>query len=260
MQALTHRATSTIALVSGLAPLRCDMRPRKLIVDKICAFCGKPFQVYPCESRHQCCSHECASLLRKGVPNIPNSKPKVEKICQHCEKKYLVHPCRAASSRYCSFKCTGSANVSRGLKQYNYLRRKRTPYPCPTCGNIRLLRDSEIKSGRFFCGIRCYRLHRPTSIERIIQDELRQIGIEFVPEHRIGRWCIDIFIPSFNVAIECDGAYWHKRTHDIDRDRRKDIFLGKLGIQVIRLPEEDIRSHLNQCVQRILSSLIAMHD
>lgn len=98
--------------------------------------------------------------------------------------------------------------------------------------------------------MQCYRLHRPTSIEITIQNKLRSAGVIFIPEYKIGRWSIDIFVQKHNVAIECDGEYWHR---DSERDKRKDKYLKSIGIRVIRLPEKDIRNNPDKCVQSILS-------
>lgn len=51
-----------------------------------------------------------------------------------------------------------------------------------------------------------------TSIEVKVQDFLKQLGIEFITHHHINikySYQCDIFIPSMNMVIECDGDYWH---------------------------------------------------
>ena len=52
----------------------------------------------------------------------------------------------------------------------------------------------------------------------------------------LGRFEIDIFIPSLNFAIEYDGEAWHK-TNSIEREKRKFQICKKLGIILFRLRE-----------------------
>lgn len=100
---------------------------------------------------------------------------------------------------------------------------------------------------------------RDTSIEKTIQNELMKMGIKF-ETHKMFRirnfiHPVDIFVKP-NICIECDGEYWHTRlvahgTTPILRDNIIDLELERLGMNVIRLWEYDIKNHLNWCIQRI---------
>lgn len=207
-------------------------------VEKVCFYCGKIFMVRKYrEQNAKYCSRSCNTSSKTGV-NAPHWKGGgIQKKCPQCEKPFFTKRALFSRSKYCSRECQNTA------------RTKRTAVPCPTCGTIRMLRDSELKRGRVFCGMRCYRLHRPTSIESAIRDELTKRNIYFVPEYKIKRWSIDIFIPSSAIAIECDGEYWHR---DKTRDERKDIFLQKNGIKVFRFAEKEIRESPSRCVDTII--------
>ena len=50
----------------------------------------------------------------------------------------------------------------------------------------------------------------------------------------LGKYELDIYIPSLNVGIEYDGARWHK---DFKNDLKKDSLCEKLGIYLIRIRE-----------------------
>ena len=52
---------------------------------------------------------------------------------------------------------------------------------------------------------------------------------------KFGRTELDIFIPSFNIGIEYDGAYWHK--NNIAKDLKKIDRFSNLNITVIRVRE-----------------------
>ena len=98
---------------------------------------------------------------------------------------------------------------------------------------------------------------KDTSIEVKIQDYLKQLGIEFLTHQYMiieHRYRCDIFIPSQNLVIECDGDYWHghpgKYSNDEltrrQRDQRmRDKFRNKelveKGFKVLRLWECEIK-------------------
>jgi len=213
-------------------------------VQLACEHCGLCFVIsnYLAKNR-RFCSVKCSRLAMQGDKAANWKGGADSKICFQCGDTFFVKKSYVSSGRgqFCSKKC------------FDLSRMKRTSVPCPTCGVIREIRDSDIKRGRFFCNQKCYRLHHPTSIESKIRDYLFQKGIYFIPEHNIGRWSIDIFIPQFSLAIECDGEYWHRNTQE--RDARKDAFLFKKGITVLRLSENNIRNNMQYC-QTIIDSHI----
>jgi G:T-mismatch repair DNA endonuclease (very short patch repair protein) len=99
--------------------------------------------------------------------------------------------------------------------------------------------------------------------ERIVQGWLFDLGVEFV-KHKVimirHRYQCDIFVPSKNLVIECDGDYWHgnlehknlsKYIYDTlpesvknqmknDKLRNKEMF--DAGYKVLRLWEHEIKS------------------
>lgn len=210
-------------------------------VEILCQHCNKAIKVD--KSRiglAKFCSKSCQVKHRAGKKHWHWQGGKVKKSCPICGKAFLEYA-NVPSHKFCSKKCGGIAH------------RNRVMVTCPTCGKQRSITVGNFNRGRRFCNARCHRLHRPTSIEYIIQTGLTNAGVEFVPEYRIGRWSIDVFIPAANLAVECDGVYWH-RIHK-DRDRRKDKFLRGLGIRVIRLTEQSILSHPEKCFQRVISAM-----
>lgn len=84
---------------------------------------------------------------------------------------------------------------------------------------------------------------RDTSIEVKIQNYLKELNIEFFTHQYMhiehGYQC-DIFIPSMNMVIECDGDYWHHypTRSDIDNIRTKELI--EKGFKVLRLWEREI--------------------
>jgi very-short-patch-repair endonuclease len=56
------------------------------------------------------------------------------------------------------------------------------------------------------------------------------------PQLPVGRFFVDFGNPKARVAIECDGANWHK---DKARDASRDAEIAELGWEVIRIRGKD---------------------
>jgi hypothetical protein len=85
---------------------------------------------------------------------------------------------------------------------------------CPKCSN-----QTSIPEIRVFTEIK--------SIFPIVFSREKLDGIE-----------VDIFIPSIKLAIEYDGAYFHR--DNIERDQKKNDLLNKMDIKVIRIREHPL--------------------
>lgn len=79
---------------------------------------------------------------------------------------------------------------------------------------------------------------RRTGIELAVAAVLDQMGIEYEAQKPIDRVVADIFIPSRNLILECDGDYWHNLPGAKRRDMRRDLWLKSQGYRVIRLAEK----------------------
>lgn len=55
---------------------------------------------------------------------------------------------------------------------------------------------------------------------------------------RIGRWKVDVLVPSVRLVIEYDGVYWHRGKQEVDA--RKTYDLVQSGFLVARLRENDL--------------------
>lgn len=85
---------------------------------------------------------------------------------------------------------------------------------------------------------------KDTSIEVKIQDFLKKLGVDFFTHQQMKikhSYQCDIFIPSMNLVIECDGLYWHKYPTgtEIDHIRTKELL--QKGFRVLRLWEDKIK-------------------
>lgn len=82
----------------------------------------------------------------------------------------------------------------------------------------------------------------PTSIERAVHQLLTVLNVQFIAPMAIGPYLADVFVPSKNLVIECDGDYWHTRPGAQERDRRKDSYYRASGYTIVRLWEHEIKA------------------
>lgn len=109
-------------------------------------------------------------------------------------------------------------------------------------------------------------------LERLIQSELRKLGLRFRRNYKRLKGSPDIVFPKRKVAVFIDGDFWHgwrlptwerklsafwrlKLRANRKRDQRNFRRLRAEGWEVIRLWEHEIRSDGSGCVRRILRAL-----
>ncbi|HLD91251.1 MAG TPA: NUMOD3 domain-containing DNA-binding protein [Patescibacteria group bacterium] len=84
-----------------------------------------------------------------------------------------------------------------------------------------------------------------TSIEIKIQNFLKTLGIDFFTHQYIKdiehAYQCDIFIPSKNLVIECDGNYWHKYPVGNEIDIIRNNELRQVGYHILRFWENEIK-------------------
>ncbi len=174
--------------------------------------------------------------------------------CLFCEKEFKVIKCRLEIAKFCSNEC-----------QYEYKRSKRIKIFCECCGVSFTTHFKRSKVARF-CSNKCAKRKlvtpkKDTSIEVKIQDFLKQLGIEFFTHQYINikhAYQCDIFVPSKNLIIECDGEFFHmnpekyasdyrifgngmtaKERWELDDLRTKELL--EKGYKVWRIWENDIK-------------------
>lgn len=84
--------------------------------------------------------------------------------------------------------------------------------------------------------------------ERRVRQALERMALIFIPQHRVGRYTIDFYLPLLNLAVEVDGDYWHTP----EKDAKKDRALSQANIQVIRLRFSDSKKFVRSNVDALL--------
>lgn len=68
---------------------------------------------------------------------------------------------------------------------------------------------------------------------------------------RCGAYRIDITLPEYDIAIECDGMAYHSSLAQKKHDAKKNRYLRKNGWYVMRFTGKDICSNLPQVIEVI---------
>jgi very-short-patch-repair endonuclease len=71
-------------------------------------------------------------------------------------------------------------------------------------------------------------------------------GLRFRRQHPIGPFIVDFFCPSAHLAVEVDGAH-HTEDHNQAYDARRDSYLERVGLTVLRIPAEFVRGQPGCC-------------
>jgi very-short-patch-repair endonuclease len=96
----------------------------------------------------------------------------------------------------------------------------------------------------------------PTSIERLIYDELEERDIPFEKQVVINsKFKVDVYLSQQKTVIECDGDYWHTLPKVVARDKAKNAYLTKCGYKVFHFWEHEIRKDAKKCVDNVISNL-----
>ena len=103
---------------------------------------------------------------------------------------------------------------------------------------------------------------KDTKIEIIVKTTLEKMNVNFIKNHRQGRFIFDFYLTDYNFVIECQGDYWHGNPEyfhelndvqikNINRDKNKIKYLIDSDINYLFLWENEI--HRNK---EILNKII----
>jgi very-short-patch-repair endonuclease len=226
----------------------------------VCPACGKSFYLTPCRAARgeRFCSQECRL----------STIPKVDKVCPVCQQVFRVNASTAHRYSVCSLECRHAitlrktclrcGKIYRAEKRLNRhycseeCRRPPKLINCKTCS--RQFRATPSDANRRFCSFSCY---RKSTGETLLECKVRQVleanNVDYVQEHRIGRYSVDFYLPQHSTALEVDGDYWHR---DPRRDLRKERFLNQKGVPVARIKETEIEHMSTSQILRLIRSRI----
>ena len=244
-------------------------------VTLICQVCGVEFKVktYMAKTRRYC-SHVCGSKGRKNrvlfksgtyYPSSCNSSEHTVKNCKVCGKSMKLadwQKNRIFCSRECSYKGRRPSYGSPFVKGHKYnLGIKHSEERIRKISAIRkvVFANPDIRKKLSLAHKDKYPIEHyqkmgvistlsqskrhKSSIEDIVYKKLKEWGVEFTEQYPIdNRFVVDAYVPSSNLAIECDGDYWHSLERAIKNDSKKDSYLTLYGYRIIRLKEHHIKN------------------
>jgi very-short-patch-repair endonuclease len=90
-------------------------------------------------------------------------------------------------------------------------------------------------------------------IERRLYEALKISGYYMKTQYVVppARYRIDIALPQYKIAIECDGKAYHSTPAQKARDRQKDAYLRSKGWKVLRFSGSMINGSLADVIKRI---------
>jgi very-short-patch-repair endonuclease len=88
-------------------------------------------------------------------------------------------------------------------------------------------------------------------IERRLYNALKNNGHIVRSQERCGPYRIDLILPIYKLAIECDGIEFHSTPYQIKHDKKKNAYLRKHGWSVMRIKGKDINGKMPSVISRI---------
>jgi very-short-patch-repair endonuclease len=92
-------------------------------------------------------------------------------------------------------------------------------------------------------------------IERRLYNVLASRGYEVKAQVPCGRYRIDLALPRYRIAIECDGKAYHSSRSQKAHDRKKDQFLRDHGWTVLRFTGSQINGKMAYVIRKIEESV-----
>lgn len=258
--------------------LECKSKCQTNKIELVCKGCGIHFKILPyLQRKSNYCSPDCYHN---------STRKKVTKSCLVCGEKFTVKRYLdiLGFGLYCSRNCREKTyelkrvlqicstcgktfkrpqslsnkykNVFCSKKCHDDSRRDYVSISCQNCHKtITIPRSITNRDKGRFCSWYCYTHFKgETSIEKLVKNKLKKVGISFRQEVKIGKYHADFMIGNSNILIECDGDYWHSLPQAIIKDKNRDAILQRKGFQTIRFTETEIKKTKGSCVVSYLSN------
>jgi very-short-patch-repair endonuclease len=95
------------------------------------------------------------------------------------------------------------------------------------------------------------RIKLESPIERRLYDCLKAQGEYLETQVPCGKYRIDMTLPTYRIAIECDGAAYHSSKAQKAHDSRKNKYLSEHGWKVLRFTGKRIHRDLRGIIKQI---------
>ena len=99
--------------------------------------------------------------------------------------------------------------------------------------------------------------HEKTSAEARLWSRLRNrcmAGYKFARQEPLGPFIVDFLCRDAMLAVEVDGAT-HSTEAEVSNDKRRELYLARLGFEILRINNEDVYQRLDDVLETILARL-----
>ncbi|MCL4501585.1 MAG: DUF559 domain-containing protein [Deltaproteobacteria bacterium] len=96
-----------------------------------------------------------------------------------------------------------------------------------------------------------------TDSERALWRRLRGkqlAGVQFYRQKPIGNYILDFYTPKAKLVIEIDGSQ-HSEAPHIEQDKKRDEYLGSLGLIVLRINSRQVLKETDSVVEFIYQTI-----
>lgn len=151
-----------------------------------------------------------------------------------------IYPFKGSNRRttYCSKECRQT------WEKWDSIRRGGGVDICPDCQQPFHRKPRRVKNGKdLYCSRVCAVRNMPrTWIEDALFDALRSLDVEFIEqEELLEKYIVDAYLPRYNLAIEAQGSYWHRKAATIASDNKKRHSFITNKINLLEIAEEEFR-------------------
>lgn len=235
--------------------------PQYKVRTTICQHCGK-VETKRQRGGKKFCSLECY----RSSPR-PDRKTGVDTTCGSCGKSIYVAKSQIKPINYCSKECHDAAQS------------KKHKYVCKTCGTDFYWSPSRAEQSPKYCSLKCrtdcpewkrnsvinanlsqQRKKGLNKLELAGREILEYIGVPFQEQVLLfDKFCVDVFLPDHNIAIQWDGDYWHGYNGAKDErqkqrqqlDKSQNAYMSKVGVKVLRFWEHEVKNEREKVIENI---------
>lgn len=90
--------------------------------------------------------------------------------------------------------------------------------------------------------------------ERLLFDALAKWDVVILTQVPIKQYQIDLFLPEYKVAIECESVF-HDTREAQERDRKKGATIAEAGWRVIRVRDEEIKKDIAGVLAKVAQAM-----
>jgi very-short-patch-repair endonuclease len=87
----------------------------------------------------------------------------------------------------------------------------------------------------------------------------RGLGAKFRRQCRIENWVVDFYCFEHRLAVELDGGV-HSQPSQLRRDARKEDYLGRIGVHLLRIPNGLVLEDPEGFVRKVREQIEAARD